>query len=256
MKSHTLFEEEDHRWIVLGRDPDKSEAVIDTNEYLIVSKGQAMLLDPGGVEIFPRVLMELTKHVRLQDIRVLFASHQDPDIISSLAMWLDLCPGVKTYCSWLWTGFISHFSTGADAKLTAIPDEGMRIPIGASGREVTAIPAHYCHSSGNFSIYDPCSGILFSGDIGAALLPDQQADLFVADLHSHIRFMEKFHLRWMPSTPALRAWVASVRALNPSMICPQHGGIFRGAQVGQFLDWLESLEVGQGLASMGLKKAA
>jgi len=27
------------------------------------------------------------------------------------------------------------------------------------------------------------------------------------------------------------------------MLCPQHGAIFRGEQVGEFLDWFERLEV-------------
>ena len=130
MQSKTLFNENGHQWIVIGRDPHKDAHVIDTNEYVIISRGQAMLLDPGGIQIFPQVLAELAKYVRVQDIRVIFASHQDPDISSSLAMWLDLNPDIKTYCSWLWTGFISHFSTGTAIELNAIPDEGMRIKIG------------------------------------------------------------------------------------------------------------------------------
>ena len=60
MKSTVIFEEGQHRWIVIGRDPEKSSHVIDTNEYVIVSKGEGMLLDPGGIEIFPRVLAELS----------------------------------------------------------------------------------------------------------------------------------------------------------------------------------------------------
>ena len=57
--------------------------------------------------------------------------------------------------------------------------------------------------------------------------------------------MKAFHQRWMPSTSALRAWVARVRPLNPTMICPQHGSIFSGDNVGKLLDWLENLEVGK-----------
>ena len=241
MKSQVIFEQNGHQWIVLGRDPEKHPDVIDTNELVIVSNGEAMLLDPGGVEIFPTVLAELTKYVPIQNIRVLFASHQDPDIISSLPIWLDLVPDVKVYCSWLWTGFISHFGSGK--KLEPIPDAGMSIRIGNKGNEVQAIPAHYCHSSGNFSLYDPVANILFSGDVGAALVPEG-ADLFVTDFEEHIQYMQGFHQRWMPSSQALRAWVSQIRALNPSMICPQHGAIFSGENVGKFLDWLEHLEVG------------
>lgn len=242
MKSQVIFEKNRHQWIVLGRDPDKHPSVIDTNEYAIVSHGHAMLLDPGGVEIFPNVLAELTKYVSIQNIRTLLASHQDPDIISSLPIWLDLIPDVKVYCSWLWGGFIAHFGSGH--KMELIPDEGMPIRIGELGMEVQAIPAHYCHSSGNFSIYDPYANILFSGDIGSALLPGHDVDLFVTNFDDHIKYMRGFHQRWMPSSEALRSWVARVRALNPTMICPQHGAIFAGEHVTKFLEWLDNLEVG------------
>ena len=245
MKSSVIAESGKLRWVVLGRDAEKNPQVIDTNQYLIVCEGQGMLLDPGGIEIFPRVLAELTRHLALDHIRIVFASHQDPDIISSLPLWLDLSPNAVTYCSRLWTGFIAHFATGKDARMVEIPDGGMHIPIPGTSAQMLAVPAHYCHSSGNFSIFDETTRTLFSGDIGAALLPDAQASLYVDDLANHIRYMEGFHLRWMPSTVALRGWVAKVRALAPTLICPQHGSIFRGAAIGQLLDWLDALEVGQ-----------
>ena len=245
MQSKTLFNENGHQWIVIGRDPEKDSHVIDTNEYVIINRGQAMLLDPGGIQIFPQVLAELAKYVRVEDIRIIFASHQDPDISSSLAMWLDLNPAIETYCSWLWTGFISHFSTGTAIELRGIPDHGMRIKIGDHGPDVEAIPAHYCHSSGNFSLYDPTAGILFSGDIGSALVPSHETGLIVTNFDQHIEYMRGFHLRWMPSTSALRSWTHRVRALKPAMICPQHGSVFQGDMVVKLLDWLDTLEVGQ-----------
>ena len=93
-------------------------------------------------------------------------------------------------------------------------------------------------------MFDPHTGMLFSGDIGAALDHSHKHDQFVGDFDEHIQYMKAFHQRWMPSTAALRAWVARVRPLNPTMICPQHGSIFSGNNVGTFLDWLENLEVG------------
>jgi len=243
MKSQVISEQPQHQWVVLGRDSEKNPSVIDTNEYAIISHGQAMLLDPGGIEIFPNVLAELSQYVSIKNIRTLFASHQDPDIISSLPIWLDLVPDIKVHCSWLWASFITHFAAGC--KIESIPDEGKMIRIGELGLEVQAIPAHYCHSSGNFSIFDPHTNMLFSGDIGAALVPSHEHDQFVGDFDEHIQYMKAFHQRWMPSTSALRAWVARVRPLNPTMICPQHGSIFSGDNVGKLLDWLENLEVGK-----------
>lgn len=243
MKSEVLFDRPGHKWVVLGRDPSKRDAVIDTNEYAVITEDGALLPDPGGIEIFARVLSELTRWLRPDQVTGLFASHQDPDIISSLPMWLDLCPNAKTYVSWLWTGFIAHFAMGRSADIVSIPDEGMTVPVGSRIR-LTAVPAHYCHSSGNFSLFDPEARVLFSGDIGAALLPSAEASLFVEDFAAHTRFMRGFHQRWMPSTRALRDWSQRVRALDPLMICPQHGAIFRGDDVPRFLDWLDELEVG------------
>jgi flavorubredoxin len=171
MKSEILFEANDHKWIVIGRDDTKKDNVIDTNEFVIMDNDEVMLLDPGGIEIFPSVLTEITKYVEISKIRTIFASHQDPDISSSLAMWLDLVPDLEIFVPWIWTGFISHFGMGTDFKLNPIPDEGMELKLGNS--RVYCIPAHYCHSSGNFSLFDPKSKILFSGDVGAGIVPPE-----------------------------------------------------------------------------------
>ena len=241
MKSEILFDSNDHKWFVIGRDDTKKENVIDTNEFVIVDNNEAMLLDPGGIEIFPSVLTEITKYVEISKIRTIFASHQDPDISSSLAMWLDLVPDLEIYVPWIWIGFISHFGMGTDFKLNPIPDEGIELKVGNS--YVYCVPAHYCHSSGNFSLFDPKSRILFSGDIGAGLVPPDYP-LILQNFNEHINYMEGFHKRWMPSSSFLKAWVRRVRALNPLVIAPQHGSIFTGDNVEKFLNWLESIEVG------------
>lgn len=245
MKSEIIYEENGHKWILIGRDSSKNQEVIDTNEYIIVNNDQAILLDPGGIEIFPQVLTELSKHISTDSIKVIFASHQDPDIASSLALWVDLTENLTVYCSKLWTGFIAHYGMGTKLELTPIPDDGMEVSIGTTKAKLYFVPAHYCHSSGNFSVYDPIANILFSGDIGCALLSGSDSGIYVDDFESHIKYMEGFHSRWMPSSMALREWVSRVRLINPEMICPQHGAIFTGENVNKLLNWLERLDVGK-----------
>ncbi len=240
MLSKVLFENSSYRCVFIGRDPDKPEQVIDTNQFILHTPTDAILLDPGGIEIFPRYLSAVSEHIDISTIRVLFSSHQDPDIISSLAMWVDLCPDVKIYCSWLWETFLSHFSAGQNVSFDALPDEGCKF--GVPGIQLKAIPAHYCHSSGNFSVWDPESKLLFSGDVGAALV-DQHYPMEVDDFDKHIQYMEAFHKRWMPANKPLRQWARRARALKPDKICPQHGSFFAGENVNRFLDWLESLDV-------------
>jgi flavorubredoxin len=56
--------------------------------------------------------------------------------------------------------------------------------------------------------------------------------------------MKFFHQRWMPSNEAKMHWLKRVRKLDIEMMLPQHGRLFRGKEVGQFLDWFEALNVG------------
>lgn len=241
MASIELYNDGKRKWICFGRDSERRDHVISTNEYMIVDNGKALLLDPGGVEIFPFVVSAVSREIDIKDIEGIFASHQDPDIISSLSLWLGLHKDVSVYCSWIWETFIAHF--GGEQSLTPIPDEGMVIPLGSS-RDIVAIPAHYLHSSGNFGIYDPVAKILFSGDVGAALLPPDKNDLFVENFEGHIQYMEGFHRRWMPSNRAKKGWIERVSALDIELMCPQHGAIFRGKDVNLFLEWFDGLEVG------------
>lgn len=243
MKCVTLFRRDTHRWLAFGQDPARPEAVIDTNQYVICSNSGALLVDPGGMEVFPPMLAALTHEVAVEDVKGIFLSHQDPDIGSSLALWRRVCAAdTKIYLSWLWTGFVSHFDR--DATFTAIPDEGMEISLGDV--RLRFVPAHFLHSPGNFNVYDPRARILFSGDIGAALVPPQaQHDMFVEDFASHVQYMEGFHRRWMGSAKARDTWIETVSRLDIDILAPQHGLIFRGDDVKRFLDWFGRLEVGQ-----------
>ncbi len=242
MKATTVFFERGaHKWVVIARDPSRPGYVIDTNEYLVSDGSVAMLLDPGGMEVFPGVFTAISAHFDPNQIEYLFASHQDPDIISSLALWLEFNPKLKCYVSWLWASFITHFG-GKDETFIKIPDEGMELRLGALSLQ--AVPAHYLHSSGNFHLYDPVAKVLFTGDVGAALLPPGSEGLFVEDFDRHVRHAEGFHRRWMGSAPAKRDWCERVSKLAIDMLCPQHGAIYRGADVGRFINWFDELEVG------------
>ncbi|EJU9785775.1 TPA: MBL fold metallo-hydrolase [Vibrio vulnificus] len=240
MRSEILYEEGSHRWLMFGRDPHKPDKIIDTNQYMLVHNGKAMLLDPGGIELFSAMLSSVVKEISLEQITHLFASHQDPDIISSLGLWDKTLPSATLHSPWLWEGFIRHFGMES-ITFAPIKDQGGTMSL--AGLDIQFIPAHYMHSSGNFSVYDPEAKILMSGDIGAAL--DRiDAPLFVEDFGSHIEKMAYFHQRWMPSEKAKSAWIDNVSQLDIEMMCPQHGGIFRGDDVPRFLDWLDKLEVG------------
>jgi len=240
-KATVLYESGSHRWQVIARDPERPSHLIDTNEYLLTNNAVSLLTDPGGQEIFPAVFSALSESADPRRIETIFASHQDPDVISSLALWLAFKPTIKCYTSWLWCSFIPHFG-GNEETLIPVPDEGMTIEVGRS--VLSLIPAHFLHSSGNFHLYDPAAKLLFSGDIGAALLPHDHTSLFVTDFDRHIPLAKGFHQRWMGSAQARDAWCERVSKLDIEFLCPQHGAIYRGRDVQRFIDWFSGLEVG------------
>ncbi len=243
--ARVLYSHGDHKWIAFARDPDKADNIIDTIEYMIIKNGKACILDPGGIEVFPALFNGVASQIKAENIEFLFTSHQDPDIISSLPLWLALNPALKCYVSRLWVTFIPHFGCEKET-LQGIPDEGSEITLGGS-LKLKFVPAHYLHSSGNFHVYDPEAKILFSGDIGAALLPPHMNDLFVTNFDDHTQYMKGFHERWMGSQEAKNNWVDQVSRLKIDMICPQHGSIIKDENVPRFLEWMRDLKVGSAI---------
>ena len=234
-----LFDNGEHQCMMF--DDLVSGEGVQSNQFLITDNEQYLLLDPGGDLTYTPLSLELSKHIPVQDLTYIFASHQDPDICSSLALWLEFNPAMRCHVSWLWSSFIPHFGGTADT-FVSIPDEGADISL--DGLSLRAVPAHYLHSSGNFNLYDKVARVMFSGDVGAALLPPGEDGLFVDNFDKHIRHAEGFHRRWMGSNEAKRRWCERVSQMEIDMLCPQHGAIYQGADVQRFINWFDELQVG------------
>ncbi len=123
MKTEKLFESRSHTWLMFGRDDEKPNEIIDTNQYIVISKNNALLMDPGGIELFSAMLSAVIKQVPAEKITHLFASHQDPDIISSLGLWDQALPSATLHSPWIWESFIKHFGMN-NISYSAISDEG------------------------------------------------------------------------------------------------------------------------------------
>jgi flavorubredoxin len=240
----TKIYEGSYQWIMYGRDDAKPDNIIDTNQYIVRTSDRCLLLDPGGVELFSHMLAAVLHHAPVEEITDIFASHQDPDVISSLGLWDHTLPNAKLHAPLLWEWFIRHFGCNS-IEYVPIADAGGSIQVG--NVELQVIPAHYLHSSANFHIYDPQAKILMSGDVGAAL-EEPGKPIFVEDFNAHIETMRFFHQRWMPSNRAKKIWIERVRELDIDMLAPQHGRIFKGDDVQRFLDWFDTLQVGIGVA--------
>ncbi|MGK0288816.1 MAG: flavorubredoxin [bacterium] len=237
----TIFENGSHKWVVLHGDQNRPSHIIDSNEYIISHRDDVLLLDPGGIGIFPSVFATLNEIVSIDKVNKIFASHQDPDIISSLDLWTQVIPNLELYASALWETYLPHLG-GTNLHYNPIPDEGMHIDL--NGIKLTAVPAHFMHSCANFHLYDEEAKILFSGDTGATIEASPVNQIFVDNFQEHTQKMELFHTRWFPSNTHKNQWCEEVTHLKIDMLCPQHGMIFRGDDVKRFIDWLYHLKVG------------
>lgn len=222
---------------------DDGESV-QSNQFLIVQDGNGILLDPGGVLTYNELFMAMSKYFPPKQLKYVFASHADPDIIASLPRWLNGSE-TKLLISRIWSRFVPHFCPQGktEGRIIPLPDEGTLLPFGETNFQI--LPAHFLHSEGNLQFFDPISKILFSGDMGASMLSSSLATNPVTDFERHLPFMRGFHARYMVSNKVCRYWVEMVRKLDPEWIVPQHGAPFQGKpMIAKFLQWIENLECG------------
>jgi len=241
-----LYDEGGHKVVLYsGLAP---RGLVQANQLIIVDGDEALIADPGGRTVFNKLFSELNRHIPATKIRYIFYSHQDPDVAGAAASWRLAALQAKVLISEIWVRFIPHMFTSsvADDFYLPVPDEGMEVELGSS--KLRLVPTHFLHSPGAFSLYDPVSKVLFSGDVGASIMPEDAGYETVDTpeaFEEHKQYMEWFHTRIMASQKACRRWAALVRELGAETIVPQHGAALRGRDtVDAFLEWLEKLECG------------
>ncbi len=244
MNENVLYNKNGH--VVMTFDDLVTGEGIQSNQLAIFDHGHSALFDPGGDLTYMPLTMSVNKFVKTRDIDYIFATHQDPDIVSSFDKWL-MYSDAKIVISKLWQRFIPHLVPGymkekVEGRIIPVPDQGMDFKLGDA--TIKALPAHFLHSVGNFHFYDTVSKILFSGDVGASMV-DNDAHLPIEDFRAHIPNMLGFHKRYMVSNKVCRLWANMIRHLDVEMMVPQHGRPFVGREkIGEFLQWLENLECG------------
>ncbi|WGS64470.1 oxygen-binding di-iron domain-containing protein [Marinitoga aeolica] len=240
--SIVLFENDNHKFIYLGVEKNNLEGIF-TNQFLVIHNNEGVLLDPGGVHVFPRVLANVSEHIDTKNIKAIFYTHQDPDVSSGVALWSSTLENAKIYISGLWERFLPHFGVFDPSILVPIDDKGGEIKF-SDGESLKTIPAHFLHSLGNFSLYDPISKILFSGDIGVGVIQPSEEKIFVENFDEYKQHMEGFHKRYMASNTAAKKWVERISRFDVEIMAPQHGLLFKKNEYLKFLNWFKDLKCG------------
>ncbi|MBN1881340.1 MAG: MBL fold metallo-hydrolase [Deltaproteobacteria bacterium] len=231
---HFRSEEEDfHRNVYLKRFMGEDGKIV------------SMLFDPGTRHEIPQIT-EITKKLigGLQNLDLIFLSHQDPDITASLGALLTSAPKSRV---------ISAIDTWRLIRTYGIPEnrflavENFRnkiMRIAKTGHRVQFVPAYFCHFRGAVMFYDFESQVLFSGDFLAGL--NSRSGNGVWATEESWEGISVMHQIYMPTRDALQETINKVSMLNPmpEVIAPQHGDVIKGDLVVEFLTRMMSLEVG------------
>lgn len=243
VRGDVIYDDGMHKFIWLGWEEHEEEGLVQVNQYLIENKGIGVILDPGGIHVFPRVVANVSRYLDLEKIQHLFFSHQDPDVSSGVALWLSVTPA-KVYISEWWVRFLPHYGIFDVSRVVKLQDKGGRIQL-PSGDFLEIIPAHFLHSIANFNVYDSRSKTLFTGDIGAAIFSKGQRYTYVEDFDNHLKLMEGFHKRYLASNTVIKKYLDRISRLDIQIIAPQHGAIiYKKEHIERFFNWLGNLRCG------------
>jgi len=201
-----------------------------------------LLIDPGGEADWPVVRRKTVALCgSLERLDYVFVNHQDPDVAGVVPLILDAARSARLLGSQDTWRLLQVRGLDGERFVATESVSGGEIALPALER-VVFVPSPFCHFRGAVMLYDPTTRVLFTGDLGAGL---SDAAGLVAGSQG-LEGVTLFHQIYMPSSWALAAAVARIRALDPApvVLAPQHGALWLGDAVALLLDHLEQLLVG------------
>jgi len=206
------------------------KAHLHCNPYLLIDGDgkdtEAVLLDPGSLTDFPKVMRKVLELVNPGKISLLVAQHQDPDVCSNIPVVEDIIDraDLRVAAHTNSIRLIRHY--GIQSAFYAVEEHDYAITLN-SGRVLEFMFTPYCHSPGAIVTYDTKTKSLFTSDIFGAVSGDWS--LFVNDESSFFR-MDSFHQLYMPSNQVLTHSLERMqRRWDIERILPQHGSVIEGS---------------------------
>lgn len=214
-------------------------AELQCNAYLLRDGDDAVVFDCGSLPDFPVVMRKIIDCVSPGKIRAVVASHHDPDVCGNLPVFAEIVDRAdfQVIAHSRTLRLLSHLGFRAAPYAVDQHDLEWSFP---SGRVLRFLPVPYLHAPGAIVSYDVSSGALFTGDLFGAMIDDWA---LMAD-ERYPESMRSWHEAYMPSGSILRPALARMKALQPSLILPQHGSIVEGEHIAEGFDFLAALPCG------------
>jgi flavorubredoxin len=170
------------------------------NPYLLIDDDDVVLIDPGSIPHFPIVMRKVIDLSPPEDITLIIAQHQDPDVCGSLPVLEDVISNIdlKIAAHTNSVRLIRHL--GVHSSFYAVDKFDFRYEL-KSGRVLEFLFTPFLHSPGAIATYDRKTRSLFTSDIFGAI--SQNWSLFTGD--GFPENMATFHQLYMPSGQILKA---------------------------------------------------
>ncbi len=209
-----------------------------------------MLFD-SGTKLDVPYLLDILKELigGIQNLHILFLSHQDPDVSSNANTILMSAPKAILITSVDTWRFVKMYGIPEDRFYSVESFKSDILKIKKTGHRIQFVSAKFCHAAGAVMMYDFESRILFSGDFLAGLDTKTEEGIYATE--ESWRGISMFHQIYMPSNKALKDTINRIGLIEPTpeMIAPQHGDIVKSDVMGDFLQRLGNLNVGLDLIS-------
>jgi flavorubredoxin len=217
---------------------------IHCNPYLIFDEGCAVLLDPGSMPYFPKIMRKVIDLIDPASICAIVVSHQGPDVCGNLAVLEDVInkEEIDVVAHSNTVRLIHHY--GLKSQYYAVDEQGFRYTM-PSGRVLEFLHTPYLHSPGAIMSYDTQSRSLFTSDVFGAITDNW--GLFAA--RDNLEAMKPWHEAYMPCNTLLKDCMLRLETMEIDRLLPHHGSIFEADNVPLAIDYLKQLPCGLDLKS-------
>ncbi|MCJ2533456.1 MAG: FprA family A-type flavoprotein, partial [Candidatus Thermoplasmatota archaeon] len=195
------------------------------NAYLVKGSAKTALIDTVNPGFEEELLDKVSQHTDPSKIDYVVMNHAEPDHASACAHMLSIAKDAKLVTSAKGKGDAMMYFGVPEDRIIAV-DEGSSIDLG--GKTLKFVDAPWLHWPETMFTYIPEERVLFPCDFFGSHIAygEFYADEF-GDQHTLELAKLYFAEIMMPfRTPAMKA-IEKVKALDPKIIAPSHGVIYR-----------------------------
>ncbi len=192
------------------------------NSYIVFGEEKTAIIDSVDPEK-THILLENLKELNVKKVDYIVSNHAEQDHSGSIPKLLDLFPNAKVVTNQKAKGFLMDLLHIEEDKFMVIK-EGDKIELG--GKTLTFYMTPWVHWPETMSTYLVEDGILFTCDFFGAHLAT--SNLFSSDDEVVYEAAKRYYAEiMMPFRVAIRRNLKKVREINPKMIAPSHGPVYK-----------------------------